>query len=271
MNRGLIDKSLRETWLTTLVFGLALAAVETILSYVIPTFRGELSGALLQLKFMQNFVEALLGTEIGEGLGPEVFDALPWVHPVALTIIWAQEISFCTRIPAGEIDRGTVDVLLGMPVSRWQVYLCDSIVCMASGAGLLCLALLGYLTGTLFSRDGALPDTGRLMVVLVNLYCLYLAVAGVAYLLSAFGNRRGRVVGGIISVLLASFLLNFLARFWEPAEDLSFLSFLTYYRPLYSFKDAGWPLADMAILCTVAVSSWLVGALVFRHRDVCTV
>ena len=58
MNRGLILKSLREAWVATLLFSLALMAIEAILAYVLPvapsesftrkrrvTFRSESDGA----------------------------------------------------------------------------------------------------------------------------------------------------------------------------------------------------------------------------------
>lgn len=270
MNRGLIEKSVREVWLITLCFGAGLLVVEALLGYVFPTFQSELSSVLLGMKFVQRLLEALLGTEFAGALGPHVFTAFPWVHPAVLIIVAAYEVTLSSRLPAGEIDRGTADVLLGLPVSRWQVYVSDAVVWMAGGGVLLGFALAGNAAGTALARDAALPEAARLSAVLANLYCLYLATGGVTYLLSALSSHRGRAVGASLAVLLASFVINFLALLWEPAESLAPLSFLTYYRPIEVLDDGHWPLMDMAILSAVAAGSWGVGGLVFARRDVRT-
>ena len=271
MNRGLVMKATREVGRTTLLFGGALLLVETLLAYVLPTFQEDLMSTWLQVGFIRDLVTALLGAELGEATGPQLLVALPWAHPVVLAIVWAHEITVCTRLPAGEIDRGTIDVLLGLPVTRWEVWLSDSLVWLVSGMVLLSMALIGNTLGTFASQANDLPDAGRLLVVVLNLYCLYLAVGGVAYAVSAASERRGRAIGWIFAVVLASFLLNFLAQLWEPAESVSFLSLLSYYRPFVVFREAGWPLGDMAILCTTGAAFWGLGAVIFRRRDICTV
>ncbi len=42
--RGLFTKSLHEVWLTTLLFGLSLLAVEALLTYILPQLQQGLSG-----------------------------------------------------------------------------------------------------------------------------------------------------------------------------------------------------------------------------------
>ena len=74
-----------------------------------------------------------------------------------------------------------------------------------------------------------------------------------------------------LAVVLTSFLVSFLARFWEPAESLSFLSLLSYYRPMLVFQDGGWPLAHMAILVVAAGFFWVLAGAIFDRRNICTV
>src|SRR5262245_35132305 len=121
MNRGLVLKSLHEVWPATLICGLGLCVVEGVLAYVLPVFQQQFSDQILQIQFLQSMVKAMLGMDTGETLGPEAFMSVPWAHPVVLALVWAHAIVCCTRVPAGEVDRGTIDVLLGLPVSRWQV------------------------------------------------------------------------------------------------------------------------------------------------------
>lgn len=273
MNRGLLLKSAREAAVQTALLSVALLVIEAIFSYVLPTYLQEFSGQLLRIEFFQSMIRALLGTEIGDLIGPDAFFAIAWVHPVVLAIVWTQAIVFCTRVPAGEIDRGTIDVFFGLPVSRWRVYLVESGVFMATGVILLTMGLLGHRLGALAVTSSERPTTASLLIVVVNFYCLFLAVGGIAFLVSAVSDRRGRAVGTVFAILLASFLLNFLAQFWAPAQYLSFLSVLNYYQPLVVLRAGGdaWPIGDIAVLTITAVTLWTAGGIHFARRDLCTV
>ena len=271
MNLGVIRKAVREAWLLTLILGAALMLTEGLLAYVLPTFRQEIAGAWESIEFVQNLLKALVGSDLGDMVGPHVFQALPWVHPVVLAIICAHELTFCSRLPAGEIDRGTIDILFGLPVSRWQVYFSETLVFLLSGVVLFGMGLVGNYVGSLLARADSFPTTGRLAAILVNGYCLYLAVGGISYFFSSLSDRRGRAVGWGLAVILSSFLLSFLTPFWEPANSISFLSLLDYYRPAVVFQEGGWPLKDMAVLVIVGGFFWMLGGVIFDRRDIRTV
>jgi len=268
---GLLAKTWYEVRVTTLALGVALLGVESLLAYVLPTFFQEVFGAFAHMQIIQNIVGALLGTEMTGQLGPRLFGAVAWVHPVMLSVLWAHEIMFCTRVPVAEIDRGTIDVLLGLPVSRAAVYISEAVAFLISGVVMLTFALAGNLLSQSMLRPEVRLPIDRLMIVLANLYALYLAVGGLAFACSAMSNRRGRAVAGALSVVVGSFLLNFLAQFWEPAKSVSFLSFLTYYQPLTMLREGRWPIQDMLVLTLTGAVFWLAGAWVFCRRQICTV
>jgi ABC-2 type transport system permease protein len=268
VNRGLIAKTVREVWLSTLLFALGIMGIETALAYIIPIFFDELSGQWLELNIVQGILKGLLGTEIGSSVGLGAIGAIAWVHPIVLALIWAQEITFCTRVPAGEVDRGTVDVLLGLPVSRLRVYSCESAVWLASGLAIIAMGLVGNLLGGWLAGSEIRPTSRQLIIVILNLYCLYLAVGGVTWLVSSLSSHRAPAIGIVFGIVLASFLLSFLAQFSDLAEAISFLSMLDYYRPLLILRDASWPVTDMLVLATVGAVAWLLGATVFARRDI---
>lgn len=260
----------------TLLLATAFVAIEAILAYVLPSYLDQFSAQLLQIEFFQSILKALLGTDVGDMLGPEALSALAWVHPVVLAIVWTQAVVFCTRVPAGEIDRGTIDVFFSLPVSRWAVYLAETVVFLAAGVLLLVMGLLGHRLGIISIDPANRPALSILLAVAINFYCLYLAVGGMAFLVSSLSDRRGRAIGIIFAILLASFLLNFLAQFWVVADHLSFLSVLSYYQPLVILRSSGslWsalPLGDMAVLAAIGMALWTAGGVCLARRDICTV
>jgi ABC-type transport system involved in multi-copper enzyme maturation permease subunit len=271
MNRGLITRAFREMWSTTLLLGLVLMGVEAALAFVLPRFSGQFSQEWLQMEFARGIMQAMLGAEITDRIGPQMFQAVAWVHPVVLALAWAHALVCCTRVPAGEVDRGTIDVLLGLPVSRWEVFLSETFTWMACGAVLLAAALAGNILGALALPLDQRPHLSRLLPVLLNLGCLYGAVGGLAWLVSSLSNRRGRAMTIVFLILLALFLLNYLAPFWPRLGKFAWLSPLHYHRPVEVLASGAWPWTDMSVLATVGGMFWLAGGFIFARRDLCTV
>ena len=269
--QGLFAKTLREVWLPTLLFGVGLLAVMALLTYILPQVQAGLSEVLEQIPFVKSLITALLGTAVGDQITSQMIQAFLFVHPVVLALVWAHEIVLCTRMPAGEIDRGTIDVLLSLPVSRRTVYLCESTVWLASGALILASGLTGHLLTSPSMPAAMRPDLSRVFLVMLNLYCVYVAVGGIAFLVSALCERRGRAIAIVFSIVLASFLLNFLAQFWEPANHLSFLSVMNYYQPAKILQNGQVPIGDTVTLLVTGSAVWFVGGEVVARRSICTV
>lgn len=271
MNRGVMLKAAIETWPSTLLCALLLFGAESALAYAIPTFQAQFRDSLSQMQFLQNFVGALLGVRAAGQFGPEAFLAFPWVHPVVLALVWAHALVCCTRMPAGEIDRGTADVTMTLPVTRWGILLSETVVWLAAGAVLLAMFVAGNWFGGRFVEKPEPTDWSRSLVVLANMACLYAAVGALGWLASALSNRRGPALVAVFVLLLASFLLNFLAQFWDVAERLSFLSVLEYYRPMFVLRDGTIPWRDIGVLLATAATLWAAAGVVFSRRDICTV
>lgn len=269
--RGLFTKSFHEVWLPTLLFGLSLLAVMALLTYVLPQIQEGLGGVFEEIPFVRSMLAALLGTELGDEITARTLQAFLWVHPVVLALVWAHEISLCTRTPAGEIDRGTIDVLLSLPVSRRALYVCESIVWLVTGLLILLMGLLGHRIAAPTMPQEMRPELSRAILVTVNLYCVYVAVGGIALLVSALSNRRGRAMAIVFGIVLASFLLNFVAQFWELARQIAFLGVMKYYQPAQVLQSGDPPFQDLAVLLLVGVLAWLLGGEVVARRSICTV
>ncbi len=267
VNRGIIHKTIRETWAVTLAFGAALAGFEAIIVLVYPTMANQLD-MVLQIKFVQVIVQGLLGTHLGTTPGSEILISLAWVHPIALTLLFGCLLVLCTRMPVGEIERGTIDLLLSWPVTRWRVYLSESLVWVGAGMGVILLGAVSNLMVSLCVDPAFRTPPGAAGVIVLNAFCLYWAVGGMTCWMSSMSCRRGRALGWAFAVILSFFFLNFLIQIWPAAEKLSFLSLLHYYRPLSIIQSGLWPVLDLLTLLVVGALFWLTGAAVFCRRDI---
>ena len=271
MMRGLLAKTLREMWLTILLFGLGLMLVKALLTYVLPQVQQGISNVMEQLPFVRSVLTAILGTEVGDQITAQTMQAFLWVHPVVLALVWGQEIVLCTRVPAGEIERGTIDILLGFPVSRRAVYLSETTVWLGSGVWIIVMGLIGHRIAAPAMPAEMRPELSRVVLVMANLLCVYVAVGGIAFLVSALSDRRGRAIAIVFGIVLASFFLNFLAQGWEPAEQIAFLSVIKYYQPAKILQGGGLPVGDITTLLAVGAVAWLLGGEVMARRSISTV
>jgi len=265
---GVILKSVRETWVITLIMAIALCVLELLLHAILPQFQAQASELFMQMPFFRTMISALMGADVGDSFSASVIQAILWLHPVVLTVVWAHAIILCSRVPPGEIDRGTIDVLLAQPVSRRRLYLGDSIVCAASGLVVLVGAFIGTRIGAAVWMPDATPGFRSVLLVLANFAALYIAVAGLSCLVSSCLSSRGRALGIVFAIVLASFLLNFLAQAWAPARAVSFLGVLEYYRPADILRTGNAPVADVAVLLATGLVAWIVGCEVFARRDI---
>ena len=270
MNRGLLLKAFRETWLTTVLLGLAILVVEGVLIYSLAIFRDEISSAWRQIPFVRHMLKGLLGAELADRFKPDILVSFAWIHPVILALLWAHAIAFCTRVPAGEVDRGTIDILLGLPVSRWQLYLSDTLAWLVSGSVVVLMVLAGNLLGVALLKKGLPMQSRAVPMLIVNLFGLYVMVGSLTWLMSSLSNRRGRAIAVVLAMVLCSFLLNYLAEFWHPAQSISFLSVLHYYQPAIILAKLVWPASDLLTLLVLAGMFWIAGGIVFIRRDLAT-
>lgn len=269
--KGLLRKIILEVRTPVLLFGIGLAVIMFLLTSLLPKVLGDIHRIFEKLPFIKPILTALIGIDINDGFTSQMMQAFLWVHPTVLSILWAHELMYCSRMPAAEIDRGTVDFLLGLPVSRWKLYISETIGWIISGVIIICIGLIGHIIASSALQPDMKPGNFAVLCITINLFAVYLAIGGIAFLVSANSDRRGRTIGIMFAIVLASFLLNFLAQFWEPAKTVSFLSIMEYYRPALTIQANEFPWKDVGILSTISLGAWLAGAVIFSRRSICTV
>ena len=76
----------------------------------------------------------------------------------------------------------------------------------------------GHLLASVYLEPAMRPPAAITAFVMLNLYAMYLAVGAFAFFISSISDRRGRAMVSIFAVLLLSFLINFVAQFWDPLK-----------------------------------------------------
>jgi len=267
VNVALLIKTFRDS---ALLGGLALLGIVGFeILWVVAM--GNMAPTLLEmwqkLDFLKPILQVLFSIDVDEvTVGGLLSFGL--VHPIVLIITWGLIITICTRVTVGEVDRGTADLLLTLPISRLTVFTTTSIVWVAFGVGFCGCALLGMFIGASTIQLPKAIDYGRMAIVTANLFTLYLAVGGTTMFVSSLLSRRGVAIGLVIGVLLISFLINLLEALVPAVGTMKFLGFLYYYRPVEIIRDGTWPLGAMSVLVAIGLVTWIAGAVCFSRRDI---
>jgi len=166
---------------------------------------------------------------------------------------------------AGAEENGTIDVLMGNPLSRWQlvaVYFSSIAVSLA-----VILVIFGlFVWGSALFIDAELP-IGTVAGGVFGAWPLGLFFGGLALLLSAVYHRRMLAVGVAGAVLLGMYVMDVLGGLVEEAEWLRNLSVIYYYgSPLTEGIDP----ASFAGVSAAALFLAAAAVLAFRKRDIYT-
>ncbi|HMN39247.1 MAG TPA: hypothetical protein PKE29_00265 [Phycisphaerales bacterium] len=269
INIGLVRRALRETLPTTLLCAALLATISGLLAYALPQFQARVIQRAMPPGFVQ-MRNVLLGVDARGGGIADIAFSIAWSHPVVLILLLTQTIIACTRVPAGEIERGSIDMLMGLPISRRQLFLSETAAWLLGGALMLGAVYAGSFIGARFILPEHRPNWGNLAMVLVNLGFVYAVVGAAAMAASSLSDRRGRAVLLVLVVSVGSLLVNFLELLWNPAKQIAFLSFLHYYRPVGMLMNGKWPLGDLAILGGIALALWATAGIVLGRRALTT-
>lgn len=270
MLSGLLEKTLREMGVVVLLTAAGLAAAMGLFVQILPQFEASLNDIVLQVPFIRTLISGLIGMDVSSGLAPEMLLVVVWSHPIVLAILWGFAVAHGTRLPAAEIERGTIDVLLGWPVSRRAVYASEALVALAAGVVILAGGFLGFEASASTLAADIRPDPRNALYALGNLYALQVFVAGAVQCVSAGCDRRGRAMGLAVAFLLTSYLIGFLSTLWEPARRIAFASFVHYYRPAQVMLTGRVPVRDVLVLLVAGALLWGLGGLVWSRRDVLT-
>jgi ABC-2 type transport system permease protein len=259
---ALVGHTVRMQRRSAIIWGVALGLYSAAMAASFTTFSGNAEEMNQLLKaYPQELLDAF-GIEnladVENYLNSQVF----LLAPLALAFF---PILTAAGAIAGAEERGTIDVLLGNPIPRWQLVV-GSFAATALSL-LVILAITGLLTwGTAVLMDVDLSLESTAAAVL-NMWPVCLFFGGLAMLCSAFFHRRALAIAIPAFLLFAMYLVDTIGRASEDLEDLRPASVFYYYG---SAIEDGIDWVNFGGVTLVAFVFVLLAVLTFQRRDIYT-
>lgn len=215
---------------------------------------------------MQRLLKLVPNLQVG--FGPRNYLAFGYFHPVFLGLGSAFAVSRASDAIAGDIERGTILFLLSRPVAR-SALLLGKAAELALGLGIVVSgAVLGTAFGLFITNLGEPIALGPFVIIGLNAYCLLLALAGVALIISALNSSAAKVAGWATAFALLTFVADFLSVL-PLIAFFGFFSPFRYYDPqAIMASNGGVPWFSLALLVGVALLSFYLALFLFKRRDI---
>lgn len=234
---------------------------------------------------------------------PNDFLAVELLHPVVVILCSLWAVGRAASAVSGELDKGTMELLLSQPVPRNRLILAHLLIdllvipllglCVVAGTQ-TGLALIGPFAVD-YSVLQKLPPNVRQFVKpgsptldvsatrqwlgAVNLAALMFALSGVTMLVSCFGRSRWRAMAVAGLVTVGMFVANVVGQLWDAAAFVRPATVFFYYQPQKVWLRGDWT-ADLGeafacggrvpavpVLLLVGAAGYLLALRVFTRRD----
>jgi ABC-2 type transport system permease protein len=238
-------------------WGGALGAMTALMTAIWPSI--EASAAKLLDSYPAGLKEAFGITQLDSVEAYVDAEMLSLVVPLALGFF---AVRCATRATVGAQDRGHLDTLLSLPVTRRVLVLASFAV-----TGLVLAAILGVVW-TMTWIVGTLAGTGisaaALAAGLVNVWPLAMLFAGVAVLAAGLVRRPATVTAIGAGGLAAAYVLDLAGKLTDALEPLRVVSpFRLYGSAIRNGLDLG----HVVALTLAAIVLAAIGAQLFERRD----
>jgi hypothetical protein len=217
------------------------------------------------LDVLPSVVKAALGGEMLRVGNTSALIAIGYNHPFVLFLFMLYAVGTPTGLLAGEVQRGTMELILSRPTTKIQVYACAGILTLAGMFALDLVMFLGTVAAVnIFPFKDRVPLDSFLRIA-INGGLLASTFGAVALLCAATFARLYSAIGVSVAFLVTNYFVAVVSNWWPR---MAFLRQATlFYLIDGSNVWQGWPLRNMGILAAILLGTAAIGAIIWHRRD----
>ena len=270
MNLALWKKAVSDAWLTLAVSSALLASFCWLFVWLMSLFDVGAWGTLLNL--MPNFLQPMLGVPLSKLATPAGQLSILYTHVVTILVCVGWALGRGSDSISGEIGRGTMDLLLSLPVRRVSVMIVPAVAATVGAALLAGSVWLGMWLGLRSIAFHNPPSSGLFLPGAWNLFAMTFCFTGVTTFVSSWNRDRWRTISLAGGFFILSLIVKYVARMWADGAWLGYFSFLSLYKPqelILMPPAGGWSgLTPDLTLIVIGLACFTAGAVIFWRRDI---
>jgi ABC-2 type transport system permease protein len=223
--------------------------------------------AMLQyIDMLGPYIKAFIGGDALQFGDISGLIAIGYQEPLVLLLYMLFAVGVPTALLAGEVQRGTMELILSRQTTKTQVYICAGAITVIGMFALVIVMFMGTVVSTnLYDFEQEIP-LYNFFKLAVNGGILASAVGGIA-LLAAACFRRGMAVSLTVAFLVVNYFIMIITQWWPQMKWLDPLTMFNYVDGAKIFSEPGWPAGDMCVLISILVVSAVLGGVVWWRRD----
>lgn len=197
--------------------------------------------------------------------------ALAFIDPVVIltAVVWA--VTRGSDIVSGQVERGTMEMILAQPVRRMAVFVSQALATTAAAALLCGVLMLGVWTAVSCGPWADRVDAGRFVPAVANVFGLMVCIGGITACVSAADSHRWRTIGIMCGFYVFSLLAKLVGRLSEAWSWMGYLSVFNAYEPQRLVGDPAEAWQRLAqydgVLLGIGLVAYAAGAVIFTKRD----
>jgi ABC-2 type transport system permease protein len=235
------------------------------------------------LSFMPEVAEQLMPVPFSQVATSAGRIAVAYDDPIVLLLVTVWAISRGSDAVSGELNRGTMEMLLAQPLTRFNVLGTQAAVTLGGAALLASAALLGtsVALSTITLEESVSPTV--FVPAALNLFAMTVFLAGLTTMVSSGTNYRSHTIGIVGAFYAVSMIIKIVGRLAPGWKWLTYTSFFTPFEPqlLVSDLSRAWSLwvgtangsfevgglGYDSILIGLGLVCYAMAAIIFCRRD----
>ncbi len=182
-----------------------------------------------------------------------------------LTAFFVASIAIGAGI-AGEIEKGTMETVLSLPVSRAKIFwgkYCAGTALFAAYSIITIFCVPAF--ALLFNLH---PNWSRFGLFGLIAFLFGMALFSISMVLSSLFSDKGKGYAIVAGMLVAMYAVNIVSELLLSLDKLKYLSFFHYYRPAGPLVDGKIDTLSIAVFASVTVVCSIIALWQWLRRDV---
>lgn len=226
-----------------------------------------------KIKTMLGFIDML--PIVKSALGGEALQvgnlsgliAIGYNHPLVLILYMLFAVGTPTGMLAGEVQSGTMELILSRSTTKTQVYICAGLLTLAGMFALVIVMFLGTVVATNIYDFGEPIALYPFFQTAINGGLLASAIGAISLLTAASFCRRGTAVGVAVAYIVVNYFVDLISEWWPIMKSLEPWTVFYYVNFHKIFIEQVWPTSEMFVLIMIIISAFTVGAIIWHRRD----